>query len=57
MLRSKTATECWNVLKYVIESMSDQFAPLKKTRKTSRKKHLSEEAIRKIEYKQTVECL
>ena len=30
MLRSKTAIECWNVLKYVIESMIDQFAPLKK---------------------------
>ena len=56
MLRNKTAIE-WNVLKYVIESMIDQFAPLKKIRKTSREKHLSEEAIREIEYKQTVECL
>ena len=34
MLRNKTAIECWNILKYVIESIIDQFVPLKKTRKT-----------------------
>ena len=30
MLRNKTATECWNILKYEIESIIDQFVPLKK---------------------------
>ena len=54
MLRNKTAIECWNILKYEIESIIDQFVPLKKQRTQSRKKHLSEEAIRKIVYKQTI---
>ena len=27
---NKTATECWNILKYEIESIIDQFVPLKK---------------------------
>ena len=30
MLRNKTAIECWNILKYEIESIIDQFVPLKK---------------------------
>ena len=52
---NKTAIECWNILKYVIESIIDQFVPLeKKQGKRSRKKHLSKEAIRKIAYKQTM---
>ena len=34
MLRNKTAIECWNILKYEIESIIDQFVLLKKTRKT-----------------------
>ena len=55
MLRNKTAIECWNLLKYEIESINDQFVPLlKKQGKRSRKKHLSKEAIRKIAYKQTM---
>ena len=29
MLRNKTATECWNILKCEIESIIDQFVPLK----------------------------
>ena len=53
MLRNKTAIECWNILKYVTESIIDKCVPLKK-RKRSRKKHLSKEAIRKIVYKQTM---
>ena len=49
MLRNKTAIECWNILKYEIESIIefDQFVPLKKQGKWSRKKQLSKEAIRK----------
>ena len=29
MLRNKTAIECWNIIKYVIESIIDKFVPLK----------------------------
>ena len=47
MLMNKTATECWNILKYEIESIIDKFVPLKKHGKRSRKKHLSKEAIMK----------
>ena len=42
MLMNKTAIECWNILKYEIESTIDQFVPL------------SKEAIRKIVFKQTM---
>ena len=52
MLMNKTATECWNILKYEIESIIDKFVPLKKQGKRSRKKHLSKDAIRKIVFKQ-----
>ena len=55
MLMNKTAIECWNILKYVIESTIEQFVPLKKKQgKRSRKKQLSKEAIRKIAYKQAM---
>ena len=54
MLMNKTAIECWNILKYEIESIIDKFVPLKKQGKPSRKKHLSKEAIRKIVFKQTM---
>ena len=62
MLTNKTTTECWNILKYVIESMIDQFVPLKKQGKRSRKKHLSKETIRKIacnktNYSKSVFCV
>ena len=54
MLVNKTAIECWNILKYEIESIIDKFVPLKNQEKRSRKKHLSKEAIRKIVFKQTM---
>ena len=54
MLMNKTAIECWNILKYEIESIIDKCVPLKKQGKRSRKKHLSKEAIRKIVFKQTM---
>ena len=38
-----TAIKCWNILKYEIESITDQFVPLKKQGKWSRKKHLPKE--------------
>ena len=54
MLMNKTAFECWNTLKYEIESITDKFVPFKKQGKRFRKKHLSKEAIRKIVFKQTM---
>ena len=48
MLMNKTAIECWNILKYEIESIIDKFVPFQKQGKRCRKKHLSKEAIRKI---------
>ena len=29
MLRNNITTECWNILKYEIESITDKFVPLK----------------------------
>ena len=54
MLMNKTAIECWNILKYEIESIIDKFVPFQKQGKRYRKKHLSKEAIRKIMLKQTM---
>ena len=54
MLMNKTAIECWNILKYEIESIIDKFVPFQKQGKRCRKKHLSKEAIRKIVLKQTM---
>ena len=54
MLINKTAVECWNILKYEIESIIDKFVPLKKQGKRSRKKNISKEAIRKIVFKQNM---
>ena len=53
MLMNKTAIECWNIIKYEIESIIDKFVPFQKQGK-ERKKHLSKEAIRKIVFKQTM---
>ena len=54
MLMNKTAIECWNILKYEIESIIDTCVPFQKQGKRCRKKHLSKEAIRKIMLKQTM---
>ena len=54
MLMNKTVIECWNILKYEIESIVDKFVLLKEQGKRSRKKHLLKEAIRKIVFKQTM---
>ena len=54
MLINKTAIECWNILKYEIESIIDKFVPFEKQGKRSRKKHLSKQAIRQILFKQTM---
>ena len=34
MLRNKTAVECWNILKYEIESIIDKVVPLKNKEET-----------------------
>ena len=52
LLNNKTATECWTCLKYEIEGITEEFVPLRKQRKRSRKKHLSKEAITKTAHKQ-----
>ena len=54
MLMNKNAIECWNILKYEIESIIDKFVPFQKQGKRCIKKHLSKEAIRKIMLKQTM---
>ena len=54
MLMNKTAIECWNILKYEIESIIDTFVPFQKQGKRCRKKHFSKEAIKKIVFKQTM---
>ena len=54
-MRYNTTIECWNILKYEIESITDQFVPLKKNKENSiGKKHLAKETVRKIPYKQTM---
>ena len=40
ILRNKTATECWNILKYLTESIIDKFVPLKKQGKRHRKNYV-----------------
>ena len=50
-MKNKTATECWNILKGEIDSAIDNFVPMKKQGKRSKKKHQSKEAFRKIRHK------
>ena len=50
LLKNNTATECWTCLKDEIEGITEIFVPLRKQGKSSRKKHLSKEAIRKIAF-------
>ena len=45
MLMNKTTIECWNILRYEMESIIDQFVPFKKQ---------GRKAIRKIAYKETM---
>ena len=55
MLRNKTAIDCWNILKYEIESIINTFVPLQKTRKTVQKETLIKRSYKKkIVFKQTM---
>ena len=53
MLMNKTATECWNILKYEIESIINKFVPLKNNengleRNTCQKKLLEKLCLSKL---------
>ena len=51
-MKNKRATECWNILRGELDSAIDRYVPMKKQGKRSKRKHLSNEAFRKIIYKQ-----
>ena len=53
-MKNKTATECWNILRWELDSAIDSYVPMKKQGKRSKKKNLSKEAFRKIRYKQNM---
>ena len=53
-MKNKTATECWNILRGELDSAIDSYVPMKKQGKRSKKKHLSNEAFRKIRRKQNM---
>ena len=52
MLMNKTTIECWNILKYEIESIIDKFVPLKnqgkQSRNTCQKKLLEKYCLSKL---------
>ena len=50
----RTATECWNILRWDIDSAIASFVAMKKQGKRSKKKHLSKEAFIKIRHKQNM---
>ena len=52
LMKDKTATECWIILKDDIVGIIETFVRITNQGKRSRKKQLSKEAIRKIAYKQ-----
>ena len=49
-MNNNTATECWNMLRWELDSAIDSYVPMKKRGKRYKKKHLSKEAFRKIRY-------
>ena len=53
-MKNKTATECWNILRGEIDIAIENYVPMKKQGKRSKKKHLSKEAFRKIRHKQNM---
>ena len=53
-MKNKTATGCWNILRGEIDSAIDSYVPMKKDGKRSKEKHMSNEAFRKIRYKQNI---
>ena len=53
-MKNKTATECWNILRWEIYSAIDGYVPMTEQGKRSKKEHLSKEAVRKIIHKQNM---
>ena len=53
-MKNKTATGCWNILRGELDSAVDSYIPVKKHGKQYMEKHLSNEAFRKIRYKQNI---
>ena len=53
-MKSKTATECWKILRGELDNAIDSNVLMKKQGKQSKKKHLSKVAFRKIRYKQNM---
>ena len=49
-MNNKTATECLNIFRGELDRAIDNYVPMKKQGKRSKKKHLSKEAFRKIRY-------
>ena len=45
MLRNKTAIECWNILKYEIESIIDKFVPLKNNKENGQERNTSQKNL------------
>ena len=43
-MKSKSATECWNILRGELDSAIDSYVSMKKQGKPSKKKHLPKEA-------------
>ena len=54
MLRNRTVIECWNILKYEIESIIDQFVPLKNKENGLERNTCQKKLLEKILYKQTM---
>ena len=54
MLMNKTAIECWNILKYEIESIIDKFVPLKNKENGLERNTCQKKLLEKIVFKQTM---
>ena len=49
-MKNKTATECWDILRGKLDRAIDSYVPMTKQGKRSKKKHLSQEAFRRLRY-------
>ena len=54
MLRNKTAIDCWNILKYEIESIINTFVPLKNKETVQKETLIKRSYQKKIMLKQTM---
>ena len=49
MVSNPAGTESWNILKSEIDSVINRYIPMKKQRKLFKKKHLSKEALKRLD--------